>query len=122
LGEFIRLGTVRLILPKAAWRLDGADLVEVEIEYSLQCLASSGVTERVGERLEPLRVFVLQGDEFGHGIAPTLMAAAAVGGSAVADDRGASVPRAVASLAFGPGKRLIALWSTPPGMAHNSVT
>ena len=91
----------RLILREAARRFDGADLVEVEIEDSLQCVAGGGVAERIGQRLEPLRVFALQGDEFGHGIAPALMAGAAVGGSTVADDRSASVPRADS----GPGAR-----------------
>ena len=105
----VRFRTVRLIVREAARRLDGADLIEVEIDNRLQCLAGGGVAERLGQRLEPLRVFALQSDEFGHDIAPALMAAAAVGGPAIADDRGASVPRAIAGLALGPGKRLGAL-------------
>jgi hypothetical protein len=68
LRELVWLGTARLILREAARRLDGADLVEVEIEDSLQCFAGGGVAERVGQRLEPLRVFALQGDEFGRAL------------------------------------------------------
>src|SRR5262249_15076519 len=79
---------------EAARRFDGADLVEVEIEDRLQRLAGSGVAERLGERLEPLRVFALQSDEFGHGIAPALMAAAAIGRTAAAGDAGPGKPAA----------------------------
>jgi hypothetical protein len=115
--ELVRFRTVRLILREAARRLDGADLIEVEIDNRLQGLAGGGVVERLGQRLEPLRVFALQSDEFGHGIAPALMAAAAVGGPAIADDRGAGMPGAIAGLPLGSGKRLVAFrgaWRTIP--------
>jgi hypothetical protein len=91
-------------------RLDGADLVEVEIEDGLQRLAGSGVVERFRQRFEPLRVFALQSDEFRHGIAPALMAAAAIGGPTVADDASTGVACPVAGLPLGPAKRLVALW------------
>ena len=71
---FLRFLTVRLILREAAWRLDGADLIEVEIEDRLQGLAGGGVAQRFRQRLEPLGVLALQGDEFGNGVVPALRA------------------------------------------------
>jgi hypothetical protein len=104
-----------LILCEAARRLGGNELIEVEIEDRLQRLPGGGVAQGLGQRFEPLRVLALEGDQFGHGVAPTLMAAAAIPGSspgirpAVADDRRASLARPIARLPFGAGKRLVAL-------------
>ena len=65
-----------LIAPEAARWHDGDQFVEVEIDDRLQCLAGSAFLQVFGQRLEPLRVLALQGDEFVDGIAPAPGAAA----------------------------------------------
>jgi hypothetical protein len=110
------------IASEAVRRLDSDEFVEVEIENGLQCLTGGSVAQRLGQCFEPLRVLVLQGDEFGDGIVPALMAAAAVGGSAVADDRGAGVARAIAGLPLGPGKRPVASRFASSGDGRICVT
>ena len=65
-------GSVALIAPEAAWRQDGDQFVEVEIDDRLQCFAGSALLKVFGQRLEPSRVLALQDDEFGDGIAPAL--------------------------------------------------
>ena len=59
-------------------RLNGEKLIELEVDESLQGFAGGSVTQGLGQRLEPLRILALQGDEFIDGIAPALMAAAAI--------------------------------------------
>ena len=66
----------RSIAPEAARWHDGDQFVEVEIDDRLQCLAGSAFLQVFGQRLEPLRVLALQGDEFVDGIAPAPGAAA----------------------------------------------
>ena len=68
-----------------------------------------GVAQRFGQRFEPSRILALHSDEFGDGVAPALMAAAAIDWPPVAHDRGAGMACAIARLAFGPGQRLVAL-------------
>ena len=90
-------------------RLDGEELVEIEIDDGLQRFAGGGFAQGPGQRLEPLRVVGLQGDQFGHGIAPALMTTAAIDWPAIADDRSAGMACAIACLTLGAGKRLVAL-------------
>jgi hypothetical protein len=91
-------------------RLNGEKLVEIEVDEGLQGVAGGSVAQGLGQRLEPLRILALQGDEFIDGIAPALMAAAAISRSPVADERRAGVARSIECLALGAGERLVALW------------
>ena len=106
---------VWLILREATRRLDGDQLVEVEIEDGLQGLAGGGVAQRFGQRLEPSHVVALHGDELSDRVAPALMAAAAIEWSPEADDRGAGMACAIARLTLGAGQRLVALRLASPG-------
>jgi hypothetical protein len=56
---------IRLIPRETAWRRDGADLVEVEIENGLQRLSGCGVVEGFEHGFEPLGILGLQSDELG---------------------------------------------------------
>jgi hypothetical protein len=96
-------------------RLNGEKLIELEVDESLQGFAGGSVTQGLGQRLEPLRILALQGDEFIDGIAPALMAAAAISRPPVANERGAGVARSIACLALGAGERLVTLWLASPG-------
>ena len=62
----------RSIASEAMRRLNGDELIEVEIEDGLQRLPGGGVAQGLGQRFQPLRVLVLQGDEFGHRHMPSL--------------------------------------------------
>ena len=75
----------QLITSEAAWRLDCGDLIEVEIKDGLEGVTSCAITSGFGKCGEPLGVLALQGDQFGHGVAPALCSAAAIGGSTGAD-------------------------------------
>ena len=90
-------------------RLDGEELIEIEVDDSQQRFAGGGFAQGLGKRIEPLRVVGLQGDQFGHGVAPALMTTAAIDRPAVADDRSAGMACAIARLALGGGKGLVAL-------------
>ena len=48
-----------LIAPEAARRLDGGDLVEIEIENGLQSFAGGAIAGGFGKRLEPVAVLGL---------------------------------------------------------------
>ena len=50
-------------------RLDGEELIEIEVDDSLQRFAGGTVSQGLGQRIEPLGVLALQG---GHGVAPAL--------------------------------------------------
>jgi hypothetical protein len=91
-------------------RLNAEKLIELEVDESLQGFTGGSVTQGLGQRLEPLRILALQGDQFIDGIAPALMAASAISRSAVADDRSVGMARSITRLALGAGERLVALW------------
>src|SRR5262245_37099577 len=73
----------------------------------------------VGECVEPLGVFGLQGEQFVYRVAPSLWSRAAIGRPAIADDGGGRVAAAVAGLALGAGEGLLAEgfapWFAGPG-------
>ena len=56
--------------PKPARRLDGNQLVEVEIDDRLQGITSSAVAQWFGQRVEPSGVLGLQRDQLGDGGTP----------------------------------------------------
>jgi hypothetical protein len=114
-GGELRVAGDALITSEAMRRLNGEELIEIEIGDGLQRLAGGGVTQRLGQRFEPLRVVGLQSDQFGHGVTPALMTAAAIDRPAVADDRSTGMACAVARLALGAGKGLVALWFASSG-------
>jgi hypothetical protein len=74
------------IASEAARRLDVAEFVEVEIDNRLQRLAGGAIAGGFGQSSEPIGVFGLQSEQFGHRGLPSLNPRAAVGGSAIADD------------------------------------
>jgi hypothetical protein len=98
------------IAPEAMRRLNGEKLIEIKVDEDLQGFAGGSVTQGLGQRLEPLRILALQGDELIDGVVPALMAAAPISRSLVAHDRSAGVARSITRLALGAGERLIALW------------
>ena len=89
----------RLIASEAAWRLDIGDVVEVEIGDGLQGLAGRAVAGGFGQRVEPLRVLGLQGEQLGYCLVPSLRPVAPIGGSAVADEGCIAVAGTIAGLA-----------------------
>ncbi len=60
------------IPPEAARRLDGDQLIEIEVNDRLQCLAGSTVAQPLRESVEPGDILGLQGEQFGDGGTPSL--------------------------------------------------
>src|ERR1019366_2199535 len=91
------------IAAEAAWRLDGDQVVEIEIDDGLQGCRGGGVAETVRRGVVPGDLFGSQGDQPSDSVVPALCECAPVGWPPIADDRrcllGLAV-RAIASLAF----------------------
>jgi hypothetical protein len=54
-----RLGTAPSVPPKAARRLNAGQLVEIEINDGLQCLAGGAAAQCLRQRIEPRRILSL---------------------------------------------------------------
>ena len=67
------------IASEAARRLDIAEFVEVEIDNGLQRLPCGAIAGGFGHSGEPIGVFGLQGEQFGHRVLPSLDPRAPVG-------------------------------------------
>jgi len=110
-----------LVASVASGRLDGGQVAEVEFDDGLEGLCRWGFAEAVGQSVGPSGVFRLQGKQFGDGIVPALWSAAAIGWSAIADDRcrlQLLAAGAVFGLPFGVGERrcgirLAVYWHLP---------
>jgi hypothetical protein len=61
----------------SAGRLDGEEIVEVEIDNGLERFTGGAVAQGFRESVEPGGILSLQGEEFGDCIAPALGPAAA---------------------------------------------
>ena len=66
----VQVRTAASIAPEAARRLDGNQLVEVEIDDRLQGITSSALAQWFGQRVEPSGVLGLQRDQLGDGGTP----------------------------------------------------
>ena len=66
------------LTPIASRRIDPLKLGEVEVNDCLQGLGNGALGQIGGKAVEPCPVFLLQIDQLGDGVAPTLRAAAAV--------------------------------------------
>jgi hypothetical protein len=109
LDEF-RFSWPNSIAAEAAWRLDADEVVEIEIDDSLQGGGGSGVTQIVQQHVVPGGVFGLQGDKPGDRVVPALFAGAPVGWPPLANHRRwllGLTARAVTRLAFGVAERVL---------------
>jgi hypothetical protein len=69
----------RSIASEAAWRLDAEEIVEIELDDSLQGDGGGGVAQIVRQDVIPGGVFGLQGDQPGDGVVPALCPGTPVG-------------------------------------------
>src|SRR5208283_3988865 len=100
--------------PESARRFHAVQFGKVKIADSPQGLRRGALGEIVGQAVEPCPVFVLQADQFGHGGAPTLRAAASVDRPPVADlGHSVRMGRPKSCLPLRERHRPIPQWLTP---------
>jgi hypothetical protein len=104
-----------LVPAKAARRLDGDDLVQIEIDDRLEGFASGSIVRGFGQGFEPTRVLSVQRDEFGDSGIPALQSCAPAWLEPCGCLRGTGggriiMPLPIARLAFGSAQRQITLW------------
>jgi hypothetical protein len=114
----------RSIAAEATWRLDGDEIVKIEIDDGLQSGAGGGVTQIVRQDVIPGGVFGLQCDQPGDRVMPALRAGTPVGWAPVADDRRGLLgfaTRAVTCLAFGVAERVLTFGLSASGHDLSTV-
>ena len=74
------MAQARLVPAEPTRRLDALQFGKVKIANSPQGPRRGALGQIIGQAVAPCPVFVLQLHEFGYGVAPTLRAAASVGG------------------------------------------
>jgi hypothetical protein len=113
------------IAAEATWRLDADEIVEIELDDSLQGGAGGGVAQIVRQDVKPGGVFSLQGDQPGNSVVPALCAGAPVGWPPIADHRRwllGLASRTMAGLAFGVAERVLTFGLSASGHGLISVT
>jgi hypothetical protein len=96
------------IPPEAAGRLRALKIGKIKVTDCPQRLRRGACLKVLRQRIQPYPVIVLQGDELGHGLMPSLRPAAPVGGPSVSDPgRPVGMLRAKASLPLGGRHRLV---------------
>jgi hypothetical protein len=109
------------VSPKATRRLDGDQFVEIKINNRLQRLTGGTIAQRLGQCLEPVGIFRLQGKQFGGGGAPALRSGAPPLRVNRARRCRGRLALTIAGLALGAGQGTLTLRRAAPVFRHVTV-